>query len=69
MKRSYHVDAVDPLALAAAFDVPLGDVGARLGVTGDWARRLARDSRYAGRVRRAVLQLALERERLAEILG
>lgn len=62
MKREYKITAADPLQIARALDVPLGDVALRLGVTPDWTRRLAADYRQAARVRRAVLELALERD-------
>jgi len=69
MQRSYSVSAIDPVELARELGVPLSDVGLRLHVTQDWARRLARDYHQAGRVRLAVLELALERERLAGLLS
>lgn len=68
MLRRYQVLEPDPLALARAFNIPLTDVGVRLGYTADYVRKLSRSHRHAGRVRRAVLQIALERERLAEVL-
>ena len=64
--RKYEVEAPDPLAVAKAFSVPVGAVALRLGVTADWTRRLAADAKTAGRVRTAVLELALQRERLQE---
>jgi hypothetical protein len=67
--RQYTVEATDPLQLARDLGVPLKDVSLRLGVTADWMRRLAHDFRSAGRVRRAVLELALERERLGAMLS
>ncbi len=69
MLREYLVQQVDPLELARAFNIPLSDVAVRLGVTSDWARRLARDYHTAGRVRRAVLELALERDRFEVMVG
>lgn len=69
MLRAYQVVEPDPLALARAFGIPVSDVGVRLGVTGDYVRKLARIHRHAGRVRRVVLQIALEKERLAEALS
>ncbi len=69
MSREYLVQQVDPLKLARALNIPLSDVAVRLGVTSDWTRRLARDYRHAGRVRRAVLELALERDDFERVLG
>ena len=69
MLRAYQVVEPDPVALARAFSISLSDVGVRLGVTGDYVRKLSRTHRHAGRVRRAVLQIALENERLAEVLS
>ncbi len=63
MLRDYQVSEPDPIALARVFDIALSDVGIRLGITGEYARKLARSHHHAGRVRIAVLQLALERER------
>ncbi len=68
MLREYRVQQVDPLALARALDVPLSDVAVRLGVTSDWARRLAREYRHTQRVRRAILELALERSRVEALV-
>lgn len=66
MLRQYTITAPDALAIAHAFDIPIGDIGIRLGVTSDYVRRLASNARQAHRVRRAVLELALERERLQQ---
>ena len=67
--EAYVADAPDPLALARAYRIPLVEVAVRLDVTVDWTRKLAADPRQAHRVRRAVLELALERERFAAIVG
>ena len=69
MLREYLVQQVDPLELARALNIPLSDVAVRLGVTSDWTRHLARDYYHAGRVRRAVLELALERDRFEVMVG
>lgn len=69
MLRRYEVFAPDPLVLAREFGIPINDIAVRLDVTSDWVRRLARDARHAPRVRLAVLQLALERERLQLLVG
>lgn len=69
MRREYIVQQPDPLAVARAFDIPLSDVALRLDVTPDYVRRLARTARHAGRVRRIVLELALQKERLAGVLS
>ena len=68
MIRSYEVQEPDPVAVARAFGIALTDVGIRLGVTGDYVRKLARSHHHAARVRRVVLELALEHERLREVL-
>jgi len=67
--RQYTVEASDPIELARDLGIPFRAVAVRLGVTPDWARHLARDFHQAGRVRRAVLELALERERLAGLVS
>jgi len=67
--RVTEIEEADALALARAFGITAGDIGLRLGVTSDWVRQLAHNPRHSGRVRRAVLQMALERERLAEVLS
>ena len=66
MLREYTIIGPDPLAIARAFDIPISELGFRLGVTSDYVRRLASNARQAHRVRRAVLELALERERLQQ---
>lgn len=63
--RDYIVQAPDPLAVAKAFGIPMLDLVGRLGVTGERIRQMAKDPRHAGRVRCAVLELALEHERQA----
>ena len=68
MMRQYQITAPDPLALARAFDIPISKVGLRLGVTTDYVRRLAGEIRHSHRVRRAVLELALEKERLEQAI-
>jgi hypothetical protein len=55
----------DPLHLAKLFGVPTRDVALRLRVTPDWVRRLARNPRYARRVRVAALEAILQQEKLA----
>ena len=66
--RTYEITAPNPLALARAFGIPISKVGLRLGVTTDYVRRLAGDIRHSHRVRRAVLELALEQERLEQAI-
>ena len=66
MLREYTVTAPDALAIARAFDISISDLGHRMGVTSDYVRRLASSARHAHRVRRAVLELALEKERLEQ---
>jgi hypothetical protein len=56
---------LDPLQLAKVFEIPQLDLVGRLGVTSDTMRRWARDPRRLRRVRLAVLEAAVERERLA----
>jgi hypothetical protein len=56
---------LDPIELAKAFEIPQLDLAVRLGVTRDTVRRHARNPRYIRRVRLAVLEAILERERLA----
>jgi hypothetical protein len=68
MLREYQVSQVDPLALAHAFGIQMTDIATHMGLSGDHIRRLSSDFRHASRVRRAVLQLALQREQLTEIL-
>lgn len=60
---------VDPLVLARLLNVPQIEWAARLGVSPVWARTLARDPRHVRRVRMAVLQAALERDRLEEAVA
>lgn len=57
----------DPIELAKAFGVPQTAFALRLHVTPDWARRLAADPRHRRRVLVAVLEAALEKERLAHL--
>ena len=66
MLRDYQVSEPDPIALARTFGIALTDVGVRLGVTGDYARKMARQHRHARRVRQAVLEIALEREHVRQ---
>jgi hypothetical protein len=56
---------LDPIELAKAFEIPQLDLAVRLGGTRDTVRRHARHPRYTRRVRLAVLEAILERERLA----
>ena len=67
--RTYQIEAPDPLAVADAFGISLSDIGVRLGITRDYVRRLAKDVRQAQRVRRVVLELALERVRLMDMVS
>lgn len=60
------MSTIDPLVLARLLEVPQIEIAARLDVTPVWARTLAKDPRHARRVRIAVLQAALERDRLEE---
>ncbi len=55
--------AVDPLTLAKLLGLRQIDWVPHLGVTPVWARTLAKDPRHTRRVRIAVLEAALERER------
>jgi hypothetical protein len=64
--RDTHPPA--PLELAKVFGVPQTQVALRLGVTPDWARRLARNPRHARRVRVAELEAILAQERFALLL-
>jgi hypothetical protein len=63
LTRTYQTTAADPLALAKALGVGIDDIGLRIGLTGRRVRQMARDTRHAARVRRAVLELALDRAR------
>jgi predicted DNA-binding protein (UPF0251 family) len=65
----YRVREVDPLALAEACGLSRDDVAGRVGVTPRRLRDLVKDARHRPRVRRAVLELALERERLGALLS
>ena len=56
---------LDPLELAKQFGVTQRELALRLGVTLDHARRLARNPKHLRRVRLAVLEEIVERERLA----
>lgn len=69
MLRDYCFTAPDPLSLARAFDIPMIDIAVRLGLTSAYIRRLAGHAKHARRVRCAVLELALEKERLAGALS
>jgi hypothetical protein len=69
LTKTFAVEAADPLAIARALKVPVGDIALRLGVTSDWTRRLAADAKTAPKVTRAVLQLALEADRLEAMLS
>lgn len=53
------------ITLAKMFGVHQRHIAARLGVTRDWMRQMARNPRYARRVRIAVLEEILRQERLA----
>ncbi len=68
LTRTYSTTEADPVALAKALGVSIDRVGLRLGVTGRWAREMAHSPRHAGRVRRVVLEVALENERLEALL-
>ncbi len=60
---------VDPLVLAKLLNLRQLDWVPFLGVTPVWARCLAKDPRHERRVRIAVLEAALERDRSAELVG
>jgi len=59
------VDPLEPLEIARRQKIPLSEVAFRLRITPEWLRRLARDPRHVRRVRVAVLEVALEQEKLA----
>ncbi len=69
MLLEYLGRQIDRPELARAHTFPRTFVAVRLSVTSDWTRRLARDYRHTGRVRRAVLELALERDRFEVLVG
>ncbi len=69
LSRAYTQTAPDPIALAKAYGIPFDNVAVRVGVTTRWAREMARHPRHVARVRRAVLELALENERLEALLA
>jgi hypothetical protein len=56
---------LNPIDLAKQFGVPQRTVAARLGVTSNWMRHMARHPQYARRVRVAVLEEILKQEKLA----
>jgi hypothetical protein len=62
MKLSQPPNSID---LAKMFRVHQRHIAARLGVTRDWMRQMARHPRYARRVRIAVLEEILRQEKLA----
>ena len=53
------------LTLAKSLGVPQYEIAARLGITEEWLRKLAKNPRHARRVRVAELSACLEQERLA----
>lgn len=59
----------DPLVLARLLGVQSIDYAARLGVSPQWARLLAKDPKHSRRVTIAVLQAALERDNLEECVA
>jgi hypothetical protein len=59
---------IEPTLLAQLLRVPQRDVAVRLGITSSWARQLSRDPRHTRRVLLAVLEAAVERLRLEEIV-
>ena len=63
-----EITASDPLAIARTFEIPVSKVAVRLGVTSEYVRRLDGNAHHAHRVRRAVLELALEKERLKQAI-
>ncbi len=69
LSRTYSVVELDALELARACNLNILDVALRVGVTTRRVRDLARDPRHARRVRKAVLELALEKERLSELVS
>ena len=66
--RDYIVSKPDPFELADTYGITREDLAVHIGVTPRRLREMVRDYRHAGRVRRAVLEVALERERLAGLL-
>lgn len=60
------MEPVDPLFLAKILGLRQIDWVPHLGVTPVWARSLAKDPRHTRRVRIAILQAALERDRFQE---
>jgi hypothetical protein len=60
---------VDPLLLAKLLELRQSDWIPHLGVSPVWARALAKDPRHTRRVRIAVLEAALERERFNQVIG
>ena len=55
----------NPLEFAKAFGVHQRHIAARLGVTSDWMRHLARNPRRIRRVWVATLEAVLEQQKLA----
>jgi transcriptional regulator with XRE-family HTH domain len=55
----------NPLEFAKAFGVHQRHIAARLGITSDWMRHLARNPRGVRRVWVAPLEAVLERQKLA----
>jgi predicted DNA-binding protein (UPF0251 family) len=64
--RTFTFEAIDPLRLADAFGISREDTAVRLGISTRRLLDLNKDPRHVGRVRRAVLEIALERERTVE---
>ena len=59
-------DLVHPIVLAQLLDVPHREIAARLDVSSAWCRILARHPKHTRRLTIAILEAALERERLEE---
>ncbi len=55
---------IPPLEIAKSLGVPQAEIAARLGVTLEWLRHLARDPRHTRRIRVADLEAVLEQQRL-----
>lgn len=54
-----------PLTLSKNAGIPRREIAARVGVSVDWLRHLARNPRHARRVQVAELEAVLEQEKLA----
>lgn len=63
-----RMHTVDPLVLAKLLNLRQIDWAPHLGVSSVWARSLAKDPKHERRVRIAVLEAALERDRSAKVV-